>query len=600
ADDLIDSYRFLRGVEHRLQMIDDQQTHSLPQSDEELRHVAVFLGYPDTEPFVEDLLHHLRRVERHYGRLFEESPELTAQGNDFGNLVFTGGDTDPDTIHTLEHLGFTNPQAVDATVRGWHHGRYRATRSKRAREILTELMPALLSALGKTATPDAAFMKFDEFLSRLPGGVQLFSMFHSNPELLELVAELMGGAPRLAEGLSRSPSLLEAVLTQDFFDPPPSPTEMDEDLDKQLAQALDYEDVLNITRQWKNDRTFQVGVQLLRGILEAESAALAYSNIAETSVSRLIPRVEEAFAEAHGRIPEAGMVVVAMGKLGSREMTPLSDLDLIFIYDCPNGEAESDGKRPLPLTQYFAKLSQRIINAITAPTNQGELYEVDMRLRPSGKAGPIATSMASFIQYHEGEAWTWEEMALTRARTISGPPPLRKKVEDIIHDTLTRPCDPDKLVRDVAEMRARIDKENHSDFAWEMKYRRGGLVDIEFITQYLLLLNAHRHPKVLRTGTRNSLQALRDIGALGDDDANTLLVALRLWHALQNMLRLTIQGYFDERREGEISKGLEDLLVLTTGADTFEDLTSRMEDAASAVHGLFIDIIDKPAKATKT
>ena len=594
ASELIVAYHFLRQLEHRLQMTNDEQTQTLPTEPADLERLALFMGFTGLDDFSTTLVEHLKRVETHYAELFEDAPSLPGSETVEGNLVFTGSDSDPDTFRTLEGLGYKNPQAIDSTVRNWHHGRYRSTTAKRAREMLTELMPVLLETLAKTPDPDAAFLQFDEFISRLPAGVQLFSMMHSNPHLLELLADILGTAPRLAKHLGRNASMLDGVLSTDLTEPPPKPEELDESLDRLLVQAEVEEDVLDITRRWANDRKFQVGVQSLRGHLAPRATARALSNIAETALSRLQPRIEQIFAQRHGAFDGTGMCVIAMGKLGGREMTPASDLDMIFVYDAGDAEA-SDGDKPLVPSQYFARLSQRLINAVTAQTSEGTLYEVDMRLRPSGKAGPIAVSLASFDKYQHEEAWTWEHMALTRARVISGPPELREKVKAIIADVLERPKDVDKLLRDVADMRRRMDKEHHTEQLWEVKQLRGGLVDIEFLSQYLQLRHAPEHPDVAHPNTRTALRNLQRAGCIEDGVAARLMAALDLWQAVQGMLRLTIRGYFEENREDEVPTALKETLARLGDCPDFSGLKDKMRDTAADIHGLFREIIEEPA-----
>ena len=268
AAQLIDDYRFLRRLEHRLQMVDDAQTHALPSDRAGIERIAVFLGYSDTEAFVADLRAHLASVERHYAELFEQAPTLAGPGN----LVFTGADDDRETLRTLSQLGFAEPATVSALVRSWHHGRLRATRSQRAREILTELVPELLRIFGATPHPDAALRRFDQFLSHLPAGVQLFSLFHANPGLLALVAEIMAGAPRLAERLAQYPALLDSVLTQGFFAPLPDLAGLAAELDQVMMGVRDFEETLDRLRRWAGERRFQIGVQLLRRALDGAQA----------------------------------------------------------------------------------------------------------------------------------------------------------------------------------------------------------------------------------------------------------------------------------------------------------------------------------------
>ena len=597
AAEMASSYCFLRRVEHHIQMVNDEQTHTVPQDPKALEGLANFLGYGGTLAFAADLEMHLRRVESHYAHLFEDTPDLTADGTETGNLVFTGSDPDPQTLRTLKNMGYGSAETVDATVRGWHHGRYRAMRSARARELLTELMPALLSQLAKNTEPDAALRNFDSFLSALPAGVQLFSMFYANPHLLELVAEIMGGAPRLARHLSLKPTILESVLAGDFFDAPPPTGDLSIELAYQLSQGDGLEDALNISRRWAHDRQFQIGVQLLRGYLAPRATATAFSNIADAALKGLFPIVETEFARQHGHFEKSGMTCIALGKLGSREMTPTSDLDIIFVYEIPAGIEASNGPRPLPPSQYFARLSQRLINAVTAQTAEGTLFEVDMRLRPSGAAGPIASSLEAFVKYHEDEAWTWEHMALSRARVVFGPDELRQKVEQIILETFTRERDADGLLCDVADMRARMDTEHHSDFVWEVKHRRGGLVDIDFIAQYLQLRHAPDCPQILSPNTRNALRAIRDNGYLDAAIADELVEGIDLWQAVQSVLRLTIEGDLDAEREDEVTQGLQKTLAQVSSTTDVEALKEKMRSTAARCHQHFRDIIEIPAES---
>ncbi|MEQ8195372.1 MAG: bifunctional [glutamine synthetase] adenylyltransferase/[glutamine synthetase]-adenylyl-L-tyrosine phosphorylase [Rhodospirillales bacterium] len=597
ADDLLSAYRYLRRVEHRLQMINDEQTHTLPKDDRDLHDIAVFLGYEDTEAFADDLLGHLRTVESHYADLFEDAPTLSAQGEISGNLVFTGADVDPDTLETIRSLGFEKPEVVDTCVRGWHHGRYRATRSTRARELLTELMPVLLTALAKTAQPDAAFLRFHEFLTRLPAGVQLFSMFHSNPQLLTLVADIMGGAPRLADYLSQRPSVLDSVLTPDFFDPPPERGALIGELGGLLSRVGAIEEFLDTSRRWANDRRFQVGVQMLQGFLKPWDAARVMSDIADAAIAELYPRIAAEFFARHGRIEGSDIAILALGKLGGREMTATSDLDLIVVYDAPQGAESSDGDKPLSVTQYFSRLCQRLINALTAQTAEGGLFEVDMRLRPSGSAGPIASSLDAFVRYHDETAWTWEHMALTRARVVHATGTLEKRIEKTVRDTLCKARDPDKLLFDVAAMRARIDKEHHTDCPWSIKHYRGGLVDVEFLAQYFQLKHAHDHPAILSVNTRDALDNLIAAKLIPEADGQTLIGALDLWQAEQSMLRLTLAGEITKIAETDLPVELREILAAYCGAEDFDTLKANIAARAEAVYDIFKRTIEAPAAA---
>ncbi|MBI5162605.1 MAG: bifunctional [glutamine synthetase] adenylyltransferase/[glutamine synthetase]-adenylyl-L-tyrosine phosphorylase [Magnetospirillum sp.] len=593
AIELEASYRYLRAVEHRLQMIDDKQTQTLPSAPAQLAELAAFVGHPDVDSFAATLTAHLQTVEAHYAGLFEDAPALGAHGN----LVFTGGENDPETMRTIAEMGFANADSVCSTIRGWHHGRIRATRSTRARELLTELTPALLAAMATTAAPDDAFMRFDSFISRLPAGVPVFSLFYANPPLLDLVAEVMGNAPKLAEHLARYPNLLDNVLQARFFEPPPPRAELSADFARVLAAAHDFQEVLDLSRRWANDRKFQVGVQTLRSMLEPDQAARAFSDIADSVLDHLGPAVEEEFARAHGRVPGGGWCVLAMGKMGGREMTATSDLDLILIYDTPPGVEDSDGPRPLSVSTWYARFTQRLVNALTAPTGEGTLYEVDLRLRPSGNKGPIAASLESFIRYQSESAWTWEHMALTRARVATGEAVLSAKVDAAIRTVLTRPRPFDKLLADVADMRERMAREHKATTRWEVKHLRGGLVDIEFTAQFLQLAWGATHPQVLATNTRDALDAAVAAGVLANADRDALVEAWRLWSAVALVLRQTIAGAFDEKTA---PRGLKDVLVRAAGLIDFKSLTDRMEDCAQAAFEVYDRLVAQPAAQLET
>ena len=589
---LIDDYRFLRRVEHRLQMVDDAQTHRLPSDDEGIARLAVFLGYPSPEAFTGELVVRLGSVEAHYAELFEEAPSLAGPGN----LVFTGTDDDPATLATLTQMGFADPGRVAGMVRDWHHGRMRATRSQRAREILTELVPELLRIFGATAAPDTAFQRFSEFLARLPAGVQVFSLFHANSGLLRLVADIMAEAPLLAESLARRPALLDAVLSADFLAPFPSRAVLAEDLDSLIAGARNFEDTLDLLRRWAGERSFQVGVQLLHRSLDGAGAGAALADIAETVLDVLAPAVAKDFARAHGEIPGGAFAILAMGRLGSREMTLSSDLDLILIYDAPEASEASDGPRPLAVSTYFGRLTQRLISAITAPTAEGRIYETDMRLRPSGSSGPIASSLGSFANYHRQSAWTWEHMALTRARPVAGAATLCRRIEEAIGAALTLPRDAARLVADVADMRRRIAGEHPRPAAWDLRNRRGGLIDLEFIVQYLMLRESARTPGVLQRDTGAAIAALGEAQILPPQAVQALGDALTLLRDVRALLTVLFEGI----PEPEALAGAAGAtLARCAGAIDFPRLDADMTAACEAIGDWYDRLIAEPAKSAE-
>jgi glutamate-ammonia-ligase adenylyltransferase len=591
ADEMTGAYRYLRRLEHRLQMVNDHQTHALPKTDAQVEHIAAFMGYPNGAAFRQDLLAQLSLVESHYAQLFEEEPSLGGKGA----LVFTGAENHPETVQTLEGMGFSDGGSVSTMIRRWHHGRYRATRSVRARELLTELMPRLLQAFAERTNPGAALARFDAFLAALPSGVQLFSLFYSNPILLDLVAEIMGDAPTLADWLSRNPHLLDNVLSSDFYAPLDDAERLRDDLDALLREARDYQDVLDLTRRWANDCKFQVGVQILRGITDGHATGPVLSDVAETVIRALWPQVDAEFAGPggdHGHMPGGELAVMALGKLGGREIMPQSDLDLVFVYDVPEDADLSDGEKPLSSSVYYMRLSQRIVGAIEALTGEGRLYEVDVRLRPSGNKGPSASRLDGYIRYYEDSAWTWEHMALTRARPIAGAPGLMRRLDGILREILTRPRDIDRLLVDVADMRARMAKEFRGTSRWDIKHRRGGLVDAEFIAQYLQLRHAAERPEILSPNAVAALGKLADAGLLDEAVAADLIDALQLWHRIQAVMRITTSAALDDAASPE---GPRNAVVHAAGVKDFAALTARMDETAARVHAHFTELIDAPA-----
>ncbi|MDE2164128.1 MAG: bifunctional [glutamine synthetase] adenylyltransferase/[glutamine synthetase]-adenylyl-L-tyrosine phosphorylase [Alphaproteobacteria bacterium] len=578
---LAQSYRFLRTLEHRLQMMEDEQTHTVPKTQQGVAHTACFMGFADGAAFALALLDELETVQGYYARLFEREAPLAAEG---GSLVFAGVEDDPETLETLTRMGFRDPAHVSGAIRGWHHGRIRATRSARARELLTKLVPSLLSALAATAAPDAAFTQFDRFLSNLPAGVQLFSLLLARSELLRLIAEVMGSAPRLADHLGRSPATLDVLLDPDFLGVLPGRAALDRVLQDQLARASGYERKLDVVRRFAKEQGFRVGVQVIESVAKADAAGPAFADIAESVVGNLLPCVADELAESAGWVHGGAFAVIAMGKLGGREMTAASDLDLVFVYDAPVDVEQSDGRRPMPTSLYYARLAQRFIAALTVATAEGGLYEVDMRLRPTGNKGPVAVSLESFARYHQVESWTWERMALTRARVIASPPNLIPQLDAVVADTLRRRVDWAKLFSDAREMREKVTSQYPGKNSWDLKYAPGGLMDIEFIAQTLELRHAHDNPSVLSTNTVDALKRLSKAGILGGSDADTLIAAANLQHALTQALRIALDGPLDA---DAATPGLKALLVRAGEVRQFSDLQKLLADLQARARQIF-------------
>ena len=584
ADDMAEAYWFLRKVEHRIQMVDDEQNHTLPTDPERLEDLARFSGFASYETFAAALRDHLETVQGHYAALFEAAPTL---GDEQGNLVFTGGEDDPGTLETLERMGYQRPSDVAAIIRGWHFGRSATTRSAKARELLTEIMPVLLDALARTGQPDQALFAFDRFLSGLPAGVQLFSLLKANPQLLRLLADILGAAPRLADILARRSKVLDAVLDPGFFGPLPSHDELTTLIDEQVTDGS-FEEILDAARAFGREQRFRVGVRILSDTVSGEEAGRAYSELAEGLIEKLFTVVCREFAVRHGVVKGGVAAVVAMGKLGGREMTASSDLDLMLIYDFDEAATASNGPSPLSPGLYYARLTQRLINALSAQTAEGELYEVDMRLRPSGNKGPIATHISSFIDYHETSAWTWEKLALTRARSVAGDPGARDRIDGAIHEALCQKRDVEATASDVAEMRQRIAEERGEATLWDLKNAPGGLVDLEFISQYLQIVHAADVPDCLDENTQGALRKLADAGLLDRELAQKLVEAGHLLGGLSQVLRLCLDTQFEAESAPE---GLKALLQRAADALDFGQLENALREAQDIVKSAYNQIV---------
>lgn len=582
---LLNAYGFLRKIEHRLQMIGDQQTHNIPEDKDGVAHVAHFMGYASVEAFEHDVLKVLKGVHDIYASSFRGAEQL----GDAGNLVFTGVSHDPETLETLHRMGYSSPETVSEIVMGWHHGSRRATRTKRARELLTELMPILLKRLAETANPDAAFLKFNDFLSNLPAGVQLFSLFTQNPHLLSLIADIMGSAPQLADTLAKSPELLDAVLHADFYNPLPSSRLLTQQLAEVLKDTDNFEERMDALTRFRNEKRFQAGVQMLRRMVTAQEAGVFLSALADVAMNVALDAVTEGFIRTYGTIRGGRFAVIALGKLGSREMTFSSDIDLVFVYDA-EPDAVSDGPKKFDASVYFNRLAQRFLNALTAMGREGRLYEVDTRLRPSGEQGLLAVSRKALAQYFDESAWTFEYMAFTKARPVAGDVSLKDELNMFIRHLLSRSRDREKLCADAMDMRARIEKEHGTTDIWNIKYVRGGLIDIDFIAQYLLLRYAPDTPEAQAGSASQAFTWLKRHGRLDGDVADDLIAHDHFLGQIFNMLRLCSDHAFDET---SAPPGIKKILFESVGEQDFEALKARLIRVEEEVYSYYLDIIEQ-------
>jgi glutamate-ammonia-ligase adenylyltransferase len=585
-DELASAYQFLRKVEHRLQMVADEQTHTLPEDRESVERFARFLGFENRDAFADVLLGHLRRVQQHYSRLFEGESATPAA---FPALDFQRGADDVRLLEHLSSLDFKQPAAVAETIKLWLSGDYRALRSDASREALAALLPSLLSNLARAENPDATFRQFDSFLQSVQRGATLLSLLQQNTDLVSLIALVVSAAPRLGDMLALQPRLMDGLVDPRFFGAMPQQEEISRRLESSLADADSYEEFLDRLRLFGQESLFLIGSRILSGTVSAQLAGVAFADVAEGIVRTVHGLVTDQFARQHGTVKDQETAIVAMGRLGSREMTASSDLDLIFVYDFDHDNPDSDGARSLQGGQYFARLTQRLISAFTTRTNYGLLYEIDMRLRPSGRSGPVATRLDAFAQYQDFEAWTWEHMALTRARVVSSSPAFRKKIEEVIKAVLMRPRDLRIIANDVLEMRQAIAQEKGDADIWDLKYAAGGIVDIEFVVQYLQLVYAAEHPSILDPSTLAVLDHAVRLGKLAQHDADVLRPALRLYQDMNQILRLCLSDGLKPETAGE---DLLRLLARAADEPDFSALEARLKETQSEVRRVFLKILE--------
>lgn len=515
AADLAEAYRLFRTIEHRLQMVDDHQTHQLPKQAEALDNVARLHGLDDGAALVELLRPHVDRVGTVYDGLDNDGEaRLPVQ---------------PDQLEAaLEEAGFADPPAARLRIEGMRDGKSRSLRTPVAQDALEAMLPTLIAALGKAPSPQDALNRFEDLVAGLPSAINLFRLLQARPALARALIDVLSHAPALSQALGRRPALLDGLIDATALAPPPPQEELVAEFDDSEGSD-NYELLLDSVRQRVGERRFALGVQLIEAVSDPLDVAQGYARVAEAALTVLASATVAEFEANHGRIPGGELLIVALGRLGGGALTNASDLDIVYLF---SGDfmAESDGAKPLGATTYFNRLAQRVSAAMSVPTAAGPLYEVDTRLRPSGTQGPLAVSIDSFAQYQRESAWTWEHMALTRARTIFGSAAARARVDAIIAEALGRERDPAVLLADVVKMRGEIARHKPPSSPFDVKLIDGGLVDAEFTVHLLQLRHRTGFDPRLRTAMRLlAEQGLLDPAVIPAHELLTrMLVTLRL------------------------------------------------------------------------
>lgn len=562
------AYRYLRMLEHRLQMREDAQTQTMPTSDAQLDAVAAMMGMDSAATLLDATEAHLRIVHDAYAELYATpGPRAPVPGS----LVFTGVDDDPRTLETLRRLHFQRPELVTARIRRWHQAGLRATRSVRARELLTALVPRILTRLGELEDPDAGFSALDGFLDALPGGSQVFALFTSRPDILDDVIALCDSSPQLAARFGRRPALLEGLVNGlDTTPRPLPPPHTDETL----------EDRLDLVRRAVNAHRVRASAVI---VLARESPAIVADQLAlmaDAVIGDLVRAVREDAARS-GRNPAGDLAVIGFGRLGTRRLTVCSDLDLVFVYDPPPGQEEGDPD--------FARLVRRIVSALSVSTQEGGLYTIDMQLRPSGGAGPAAVLLRAFDHYYREDAWVWEAMALTKARVITGSGDLPARLEALIAERLVAPRQGADVARAVAEMRGRLLAEKPPRGPFDAKRLRGGLTDVDFLAQGLALIHGATLGR-LPTSTEECLNRLGAAGVIAPADLAALLAAYACFEALTQYARAAFGNQppatLDPLRAGRLRQ--------LSPAIADDDIAAQVHDHSVRVTTIFDRMIGQP------
>lgn len=560
ATQLLAGYHWLRQIEHRLQMIDDAQTHETPTSAVDRTAVAEFCGFASLAAFDSELTRTCTNIRKLY-------------------LEILGQDKAPPAVaRALPQI-----EGAETCVLRWQSGRYRALAHPRARVALERLQPLLFDVIAKAADPPATLIRWDRFLEQLPSGIAQLEMFEANPNLLDLLIRVMSLSETVGEQLARHPQLLDAVLDTDFFAALSAP---DQELATVIVASRDTETQWANTARWVAEKRFQLSVQVLDRLVSPRDAARQHASVLDAAVRVLLEISQRELSRHHGHFAHNAPIILALGGWGGHALGLKSDLDMILLFSGPH-DAMSDGAKPITSAHYFNKLAARLTNLLTATGNAGAIAEVDTRLRPSGSKGLLAVSTESFTTYQINDAWTWEHMALTRARCVAGPEKLVTAALDRIFST-----QPDlaKIRADILDMRRDMDAHRPAKSAWDMKLPPGGLIDIEFILHALQLLHATQHPAIVAAELEQAAGAMVSAGILPETQAAQLLQAWNLQFSIRTILTLCENGDATEN----LSKPVRSLIAAILGQKNLPGLEKSIRQSRKIVLDIWQIIFNEP------
>ncbi len=580
AETMSAAYRRLRAIEHRIQMLEDEQTQTVPEDPATRTRLAALMGEADLSRFDGELTRLLADVHTRFMAQFDDGESLATS---VGSLVLTGVEPTPETLQTLTDHGFSEPERVWQRLAGWAAGKARAARTERARALFSKFAPRLVEGLSATGDPDAAFTRFAAFFEGLPVGVQPLSLLVKQPALAKELLSILGLAPRLAEVLARRPGLMDVMLDAGFATP------LRDDLEDRYAlrfaeiDTRDFEEAINAARRLVREERLRIGSQLLLGRAKAGEAGVAFARLADAATDCMASAAISEVARRHGPAP-GRWAVLALGKHGGQELSADSDLDLVVLYD-PIAD-QSDGPKPLTPEAWFVRFTQRLVAALSAPTEEGELYQVDMALRPSGHAGPVAVRLARFESYYASEeAWTWERMALTRARVVAADG-LALDAEAALNAAISGAGEPEMLRTDARDMRERLLRDKPAHSLWDLKLRDGGLIEIEFIVQVAQLIVGEQ----LSPNTGEAILQLRSRGLLEPDHAELLAHAHEDYASLTQLTRAAHGAGFDPE---SASAPFAERLAAACGETDLAGVAAQLDGHAKAVRQLFEHYVGK-------
>ncbi|MEO0462719.1 MAG: bifunctional [glutamate--ammonia ligase]-adenylyl-L-tyrosine phosphorylase/[glutamate--ammonia-ligase] adenylyltransferase [Pseudomonadota bacterium] len=582
-----ENYDRLRVIEHRLQMVNDRQTHELPEGDA-LDSVAQLDGLPDGAALVEELRALTDSTAARYEALIGEPspapaaplPPLEAQEH----------------AETLDELGFDNPKALADRIAAWRDGRYQALRTNQALAAFDALTPALLTALAASDDPMRALTRWETLLERAPSALTLFRLLNAEPALLDRLVAALTLAPTLSDELARRPELLDILLDRDGLDLPGSVEEIAQRM-ALAAERDDYEALLDAIRLVTGELRFALGIQLIEGLADPLEIGAALSRVAEAALQLAAQGAEAEFASTHGRIAGSELLVIGLGRFGGGALTHASDLDMVFLFK-GDFNAQSDGPRPLSATHYYNRLASRVSAALSVPTAQGALYEVDTRLRPQGAQGPLAVSCEAFEKYQREAAWTWEHMALARARVLVGSDEGRGALEAIMRSVLRRPRDDASVREAVTDMRAQMAAHKAPNGPLDIKRQRGGLIDCEFLVHYLQLAGKSAAGEPLDTAYESAYSP--DLGTAIPALIEAGLFPQSMRPDYDLMARMIVARRLLAPGAEEPPACAAKALAKACGAADYNALLRSLGEARQRVRGVWTRILKRPIEDAQT